>query len=418
MERAMKSNSIFIVVILLLVLVVNFHSAMGQGYGTDTQNVMTPAAGGMAGVSLAMPQDVPAAVFGNPATLAQFQGTQFCIGGGWVEGYPTISNNGALNELHPREPFSVTSRTQGFAVPTIGATQDLRSLNIPGTLGLGLAGLSGLGAEYRGRVPENSGLNNVSSEYMVLGVNMGAGVELTDRLSAGATLTLGSGFEQLGFVGPLVSSAMVNDYGLRGTFGLDYNVNDSSTIGAFYQTRMDFDFLNAVRFNNTYRDLLVSQPETVGIGLANHSLMDGNLLIAADIYYKVWDNAPLYKDIFVNQWAFAVGSQLTRGQTKYRLGYSYDTNPLNHNVGNSLDGFPVLKDEIQLFQAASMAVISQHRITAGIGRQGFIVPSLDMDVFVGGLLPAADQFGSTRATVTVYYTGLGLTWRYGCCQCQ
>jgi long-chain fatty acid transport protein len=60
--------------------------ARGQGYGTDTQNVLTPAAGGMAGVSLALPQDVPAAIFGNPATLSQFHGTQFCLGGAWVEG--------------------------------------------------------------------------------------------------------------------------------------------------------------------------------------------------------------------------------------------------------------------------------------------------------------------------------------------
>jgi long-chain fatty acid transport protein len=418
MDFAMKNSRILIAVaLLLLFLEVNFHTAMGQGYGTDTQNVLTPAAGGMAGVSLALPQDVPAAIFGNPATLSQFQGTQFTLGGGWVEGYPTISNNGALNELHPRQPFDVTSRTQGFAVPEIGVTQDLRSINVPGTLGLGFAGLSGLGAEYRGRVPENSALNNVSTEYMVLGINMGAGFDLTDRLSAGATLTLGSGFEQLGFTGPLVSSAMVNAYALRGTFGLDYDVNDCNTIGAFYQTRMDFDFPNAVRFNNVYRDILISQPETVGIGLANRSLMDGNLLIAADVYYKVWDNAPLYEDIFVNQWAFAVGSQLTRGQTKYRLGYSYNTNPLNHNVGNRLDGFPVAQDEVQLFQAASMATISQHRITAGFGRQGFLVPSLDLDFFAGGLLSTADQFGSTRVSVAAYYTGLGLTWRYGCNQC-
>ena len=97
--------------------------------------------------------------------------------------------------------------------------QDLRTLGVPGTLGVGLAGLSGLGAEYRGRAPDSSVLNNVSSEYMVLGVNMAAGVELTDRLSAGAALTLGTGFEQLGFTGPLVSSAMVHDYALRGTSG-------------------------------------------------------------------------------------------------------------------------------------------------------------------------------------------------------
>ena len=92
--------------------------ARGQGYGTDTQNVLTPAAGGMAGVSLALPQDVPAAIFGNPATLSQFHGTQFCLGGAWVEGYPTVTS--------PVIPEGVTSRTQGFASPEIGITQDLR----------------------------------------------------------------------------------------------------------------------------------------------------------------------------------------------------------------------------------------------------------------------------------------------------
>lgn len=413
----MKNRYSLAVIALSLVLGVNFQSALGQGYGTDTQNVLTPAAGGMAGVSLAEPQDVPAAVFGNPATLSQFHGTQFTLGGGWVEGYPTITNNGSLNELNPGQPFSATSRTQGFAATDIGVAQDLRSLGLSGTLGMGLAGLSGLGAEYRGRVPENTGLNNTSSEYMVLGVNLGAGFDLTERLSAGATITLGTGFEQLGFVGPLVSSAMVNAYGLRGTLGLDYDLNECNTIGAFYQTRMDFEFPNAVRFLGNYNDIHVAQPETFGIGFANRSLLGGDLLIAADVYYKLWENAPLYQDIFVNQWAFAVGTQLTRGKLKYRLGYSYNSNPLNHDVGNSLDGFPVAQAQVQLFQAASMATISQHRITGGIGRQGFLVPSLDLDLFAGGLLNAADQFGDTRAAVAAYYIGLGLTWRYDCCRC-
>jgi long-chain fatty acid transport protein len=413
-EQVMKTRSSFVVIALSLVLGVNFQSALGQGYGTDTQNVMTPAAGGMAGVSIALPQDVPAAVFGNPATLSQFQGTQFTVGGGWVEGYPTITNNGSLNQLNPGQPFSATSRTQGFAATEIGVAQDLRSLGLSGTLGLGVAGLSGLGAEYRGRVPENTSLNNTSSEYMVLGVNLGAGFDLTERLAAGATITLGTGFEQLGFVGPLVSSAMVHDYALRGTFGLDYVLNEYNTIGAFYQTRMDFDFPNAVRFLGNYNDIRIAQPETIGFGLANNSLLGGDLLIAADVYYKLWENVPLYQDIFVNQWAFAVGAQLTRGKLKYRLGYSYNGNPLNHNVGNSLDGFPLAQAEVQLFQASSMATINQHRITGGIGRQGFLVPSLDLDLFAGGLLKASDQFGDTGASVAAYYLGLGLTWRYGC----
>ena len=401
-------------IVLGLILSAYQRNACAQGYGTDIQNVLAPAAGGMAGVSVAQPQDVPAAIFGNPATLTQFHGTQFALGGAWVEGYPTVENNGFLNG---GEPFSVTSRTQGFACPEIGVTQDLRSVGVPGAFGLGFGSLSGLGAEYRGR-SAGTFLNDVSNEYVVLGVNAGVGIELGEKLSAGAALTLGNSFEQLGFTAPLTSSAMVNAYGLRGTFGMDYALNSCNTLGAFYQTRLDFTFPDSVRFGNAYYDLSVAQPETVGLGWANHSLMDGNLLFAADVYYKLWENAPLWEDVYVNQWVFAVGSQLTRGKLKYRLGYAYNTNPINHSVGDSLDRFPVGKSAVQLFQAASTATISQHRITVGIGRQGFVVSNLDLDLFAGGLLKAHDEFGDSQASVAAYYVGTGLTWRYGDCSRQ
>jgi long-chain fatty acid transport protein len=404
----MKNRFGLAVVILGIILGTCGQVAHGQGYGTDTQNVLTPAAGGMAGVSLAQPQDVPSAIFGNPATLTQFRGTQFCMGGAWVEGYPSVTG--------PTVPDGVTSRTQGFAAPEIGVIQDLRPAGVPGAFGLGFASLSGLGAEYRGRAP-GSFLNDVSSEYIVLGINAAVGVELNDKLSVGAAVTLGNGFEQLGFVAPLTSSAMVNAYGLRGTVGLDYTLNPCNTVGLFYQSRMDFTFPNSVRFNNAYRDLSIAQPETIGLGWANHALMDGHLLIATDVYYKLWDSAPLWDDVYVNQWAFAVGAQLTHGKYKYRIGYSYNTDPINHSVGGNLDGFPIGQDAVQLFQASSTATISQHRITAGIGRQGFIVPNLDLDLFAGGLLHASEEFGASQASLAMYYAGLGLTWHYGdCCR--
>ena len=93
----MRNFFVFAAIVALLVACLPA-MAFGQGYGTDTQNVLTPAAGGMAGVSIAEPQDVPAAIFGNPATLSQFHGTQFTLGGGWVEGYPTVTNDGSLND--------------------------------------------------------------------------------------------------------------------------------------------------------------------------------------------------------------------------------------------------------------------------------------------------------------------------------
>jgi len=393
-------------------------AARGQGYGTDTQNVLTPAAGGMAGVSLAEPQDVPAAVFGNPATLSQFKGTQFTFGGAWVEGYPTVTRHGFRGLPGEDLNYSVTSRTQGFVNPEVAVTQDLRSLGVPGTMGLGLAGLSGLGAEYRGLAPAGSFANNFSSELIVLGVNLGAGIELTDRLSLGAAVTLGTGIEQLGLV---QDTAMVHDYGLRGDFGFDYKLNACNTVGGFYQTKMGFNFPNAFLLPGpgaNYRNIRLDQPETLGIGIANRKFMDGNLLLAADVYYKLWENAALYRDIYINQWAFAMGTQLTRGKNKFRLGYSYNTNPINHNVGNSLSGLPVLQDQIQFFQASETAVITQHRLTGGIGRQDFLFPGVDLDLFVGGLFPASDQFGAhTTASVAAYYLGMGLTWRHGAPAC-
>ena len=206
---------------------------------------------------------------------------------------------------------------------------------------------------------------------------------------------------------------MVNAYGLRGNFGLDYALNCKTPWARLYQTRLDFTFPDAVRLpSGQYSDLRISQPETIGVGWANRSLMDGKLLLAADVYYKLWDDAPLWQDVFVNQWAVAVAAQLTHNKMKYRLGYSYNSDPINHSVGGTLDGFPVGQDVVQLFQASSTAAISQHRITVGIGREGFLIPTLDVDLFAGGLLHATDEFGASTASLAVYYVGLGFTWRY------
>ena len=94
-------------------------------------------------------------------------------------------------------------------------------------------------------------------------------------------------------------------------------------------------------WDSNYQDINIAQPTTLGLGIANRSLMDGNLLIAADVYYKLWEDAALWQDVWVNQWAVAVGAQLTRDKMKYRLGYSWNSNPTNHNVGTSFDGIPV-----------------------------------------------------------------------------
>ncbi len=184
----------------------------------------------------------------------------------------------------------------------------------------------------------------------------------------------------------------------------------------FCRSRLGFGFPNAFRLpNGEFRDIDMDQPQTVGFGLANRRFLDGNLLLAADVDDKLRDNADFYQDFMENQWAFAVGSPLTRRRNKFRLGYSYNTNPMDHNVGDRLSHLPVAQEAIQFLQASSMALITQHRITAGVGREDFLIRGLDLDLFAGGLLDASDQFGPFQTSVAVYYVGAGITWQFGPC---
>ena len=109
---------------------------------------------------------------------------------------------------------------------------------------------------------------------------------------------------------------------------------------------------------------------------ARYAARFGTLLLAADVYYKSCENADLYRDVFINQWAFALGTQLTRGKMKYRLRYSFNTSPVNHSVGDSLNGHPVAQEAIYFLQATSLAAINQHRISGGFGREDFLLPGL------------------------------------------
>ncbi|MCE9555757.1 MAG: outer membrane protein transport protein, partial [Planctomycetes bacterium] len=186
-----------------------------QSFGVELHNTLMPASGGMAGTSLAMPQDLQSAIYGNPATLTQYQGTQFSVGGAWVE--PTYN----IEQLTPLpaigvDPFSSKSGLVGSATPNIGVTQDLSELGLPVTFGIGLFSNAGCGVDFRD-VPESNG---TSADYMALDIVFAAGMDLTDRLSLGAAFTLGNSYLD----GPFVDlGGMTPAYGIRGTVGLNYD---------------------------------------------------------------------------------------------------------------------------------------------------------------------------------------------------
>ena len=378
-----------------------------QSFGVELHNTLMPASGGMAGTSLAMPQDLQSAIYGNPATLTQYSGTQFSFGGAWVE--PTYN----VEQLTPLpaigvDPYSAKSGLVGSATPNIGVTQDLSELGLPATFGIGLFSNAGAGVDFRD-VPESNG---TSADYLALDIVFAAGMDLTDRLSLGAAFTLGNSYLD----GPFVDlGGMTPAYGIRGTVGLNYEVGCDTTLGLYYQTKKAFQFDNAVLIGGQVFDVHMDHPENFGFGVANKSLMDGRLLLAVDVLYNRYGDADFYQAIWTDQWVFQTGAQYSLNRrTRLRLGYAYAQDCMRDNVGVSAGGVPF---PAVTYIQSQFAAINPHRLTAGVGTRD-VLPGIDLDLFAGGMFENTEQFGTTIASVQSYWVGAGLTWRFGrgCCE--
>jgi long-chain fatty acid transport protein len=267
-------------------------------------------------------------------------------------------------------------------------------------------------------VPASNGTNTALT---VFELPMVVGMDVSERLSVGAGLALGIAL----FDGPYVEiGGTTMDYALRGVIGANYAVSDFTTAGMYYQTEQAFRFDNAVRFDlgpNTFvQDVRMDLPQNLGFGVANCGLMDGSLLLAVDLLYKMWEDAALYSAIYENQWVVQVGAQYSTGPYRLRTGYAYAENPLDPSPGPNIGGvtppggFPAVR-----YTQGLLAITSQHRISAGIGMVD-VLPGIDMDLMAGGMLSDEEQLGPLTTTeVASYWIGFGLTWRFGrgaCCR--
>ncbi len=381
----------------------------GQSFGVESHNTVMPASGAMGGTSIAQPQDLTSALNANAATLTQFSGTRFLFSGTWVEPTFNLRQSGPIGPII--QPFEAKAENQGLALGNIGITQDLHSLGIPATYGFGFISGAAGGADFR-QAPESNGTNSALNVFQI---TQGVGVDLTDRLSVGATLALGLAQ----FDGPFVGiSGMAYDYALRGSVGANYLLTPNTRLGAYYQSRQDFDFKNAVQLSlggglfTASQDIAMSMPNNLGLGISNTSLAGGRLLLAADVLYKQWDNAELFKSVYHNQWVFQLGSQYTLGRAKFRAGYAYAQSPLAPVPGVTIGGITLPQlTAAAYYLEAQLAVANPHRISAGFGFEN-ILPNTDLDFLAGGMLPDSTQLGALTSTkLQSYWVGVGLTWR-------
>jgi long-chain fatty acid transport protein len=388
-------------------------AANAQSFGVDLRNTLMPASGGMAGTSIAAPQDLISGINANAATLTQYHGTQFTVGGAFAGSTFDLNQTGSA-PLIGVTPFSAKSATPGSAIPNIGVSQELTEYGLPATVGLAVIGAAGAGTSFL-RQPSSNG---TSTYLLLLEFAPSIAVKLTDRLSIGSTLFVGDGYLDGPFVG---TGAMTNAYALRGSVGLSYQLTEKTTLGFYYQSIERYRFKDEViLFNdNVARSVHLALPQQIGLGIANSTLMDGNLLLAADVLYLDWKSADLFKDIYRNQWVLQLGTQYkVNSRVKLRMGYAFAEDPIDSSVGTSVAGIPVPGGVPSVkYLQAQLAVVNQHRIAAGVGVAD-VLPGLDFDAFAGGMFEASQQLGAlTNVSVDSYWIGLGFTWRFdrGCC---
>ncbi len=163
----MRVHYLFVMIACATLVVVSTKQVQAQAFGIELHNTLMPASGAMGGASIARPQDVQSAVAGNPATLAQFYGTQFSTGGAWVEPTFNMQHTGA-GVLPGLSPFSAKSEAEGSALGGFALVQDLRALGIPVTVGTGLFGSAGAGLSFND-VPASNGTSAFGARAHTLG---------------------------------------------------------------------------------------------------------------------------------------------------------------------------------------------------------------------------------------------------------
>ncbi|MEW4982774.1 MAG: outer membrane protein transport protein [Cycloclasticus sp.] len=241
-----------------MVMLVASTGAQAISTGTDLNLSAHAAAGGMAGAAYTRPQEVSAAVAGNPATLTQFPGVNFNFGAALISITDVQTNTDTTLDVGGGGESAQTvlafhneshSDADNYIVPTLGVSLQVSPKLF---LGLGLEADAGLGSDFRddalqlyagsvedavngfGLTGDALGLLDgpvaapLLVEVISFNANLAAAYKVTDQLSVGGALTIGFGLAQLGTAGPTTGFDTVSDLvvdGLAGAPANDGNVD-------------------------------------------------------------------------------------------------------------------------------------------------------------------------------------------------
>jgi len=330
----------------------------------------------MGGVGIAMGMGTDS-VFKNPSWLADVEGTEAMFGATLF--MPDVkAKNAAPMTRTPNGPrFNGIEATSKADLSLIPAVAHAGRINENWAYGVGMFGVSGMGADYRNE-DQFKGLGSMRTNFQYMRFVPSVAYK-QDNLKLGLGLTLAYGALDMSAITPDSTGAnpaqrgggMSDDFGFGAQLGAAYSVTPNISLGAFYQTEVATEYEDVFDFNadGVYNDLKLSQPAEYGIGIGYKK---GALRASMDVKKILWSSADGYDSFgWDDQTVYALGMEYkTANNLALRAGYSHADSPLGNGTfstakidGISLDG----PSQITYFNMMGFPAISEDHITVGLG---------------------------------------------------
>lgn len=307
---------------------------------------------GMAGAVVAAPQDA-GTVMTNPAGLAMLGIDEFRVDMGF----------GFLNP--PRKANGESSDSNLYLIPS-GAMAIKVDEQL--TVGLGMAGLSGMGVDFADIMPAAPGNQAVVTTKQFYKIAPGFSYKASEQLSLGAALNID--YQSLALYTAQIAMPQNQVYGYGATLGLTYKFSERLQMGASYISEQR---MNAFKWNvvsdgddptalpgGTYK-MTMNAPQMMQLGLA-FTPQEG-LLIEADIKRIAFSDVLDTVDIetpsggtmpmnfgWDDQTVYAIGVQKQLNEkTTVRAGYNYGKSPIgSEDVASNYGSLAVTEQHFSL----------------------------------------------------------------------
>ena len=371
-----------------------------------------PISRAMGGGGVAAPQDAVSAIFANPAAVCFgpfCPGSSVDFAGTWFD--PTV--NGKLVNFPAAGTLEGESKLNPFVVPAIGVSMPI---NPRWRFGIGMYGVSGLGADYKGTpiYATTAGPVPLYTQLQTMKFAPNLAYLLNDNFSLGASFEVVWQNLDLG-----IGSS--HGYALGLQLGALYKVGQFQ-IGGSYTTEesIKHDRVSDLDQNGTFDDLKIASPQTVKLGVA--WLPSTTWLVEFNTRWYDWSGADGYGDFgWDDQWVFALGGQWRPiDKWAFRLGYNYGKTPLKDNSGfnpggtTPVQGINVPTALYEALRVVGFPAIAEQHFTAGVGydiTENFI---LNLSLMYSPEETFTETSGpiTFEASLKQWSTTFGLSWYF------